>query len=82
MSLPRKDFDGQISTITAMEFRSAPGDAIDRAAHGMTIHITKNGTHVATLGPPEDTIIHADGSFTGKKPLTMGRQLGNGGYGD
>lgn len=26
------------------------------------------------------TIIHSDGSYSGKRPLTMGRDLGNGGY--
>ena len=75
MALPRKSFDGQVATITVMELRKAPGDAIDRATHGMTIHITKNGAHVATLGPPEITVIAPDGSYSGAKPLTKGRPL-------
>ncbi len=77
MSLPRKDFDGQEATITVMELRSAPGDVIDRVTHGMKIHITKNGKHVASIVPPEVTKIESDGSFTGAKPLTMGRNLGD-----
>lgn len=77
MTLPRKDFDGQEATITVMELRAAPGDAIDRATHGMKIHITKNGKHVASIVPPEHTTIAPDGSFTGARPLTMGRNLGD-----
>lgn len=75
MSLPRKDYDGQEATITVMELRQGPGDIIDRVTHGMTIHITKNGQHVADL-VPAPTKIAPDGSFTGEKPLTMGRDLG------
>lgn len=77
MSLPRKNFDGQEATITVTELRAAPGDALDRVAHGMIIHITKNGKHVATIMPPEETVIQSDGSFTGRRPLTMGRDLGD-----
>lgn len=71
MSLPRKDFSGESHTITVTEFRAAPGDALDRVAHGATIHITKNGKPIAKL-IPEDTIIHPDGSYTGERPLMMG----------
>ncbi len=59
-----------------------PGDTVDRAAHGMTIQITKNGKIVALLTPPEgpDGVIHSDGSITGKLPITLHRDLGDGGY--
>lgn len=77
MALPRKDYDGQEATITVMELRERPGDAIDRVTHGMKIHITKNGKHVASLVPPENTVINSDGSFSGARPLTMGKNLGD-----
>ena len=84
MSLPKKNYHGESATITMMEFRSAPGDAVDRASHGMTIHITKNGKIIASLGPPNksDCIIHGDGSIEGTVPVTLHRDLGNGGYGE
>ena len=82
MPLPRKDYQGQLATITMMEFRSMPGDAVDRASHGMTIQITKNGNVVALLMSPckSDGVIHSDGSMSGAIPITLHRDLGNGGY--
>lgn len=75
MPLPQKiRFDGETATITVSEFRSAPGDALDRVARGMEITITKNGKPVAVLSPPE-TVVNPDGSFTGRAPLTFRRQL-------
>lgn len=83
MSLPRKDFKGQSATLTMMEFRSSPGDAVDRAAHGAIIHIEKNGKIVAALvrAFEDDTcIVHPDGSMTGIPPVTLRRNLGEGPY--
>lgn len=75
MPLPQKiRFDGETATLTVSEFRSAPGDALDRVSRGMEITITKNGRPVAVLSPPE-TVIHADGSFTGRAPLTFRRPI-------
>ena len=85
MPLPKKDFRGQTASLTMMELRSAPGEAIDRVAHGMVIHITKGDKYVADLGPPgsfeSDTVVHSDGTITGQIPLTYRAKLGNGGYG-
>lgn len=69
-----------------MEFRSVPGDVVDRVRHGMSVTIEKNGKPVAVLNPPnendETPVIHSDGSISGRIPLTFRRDLGNGGYGD
>lgn len=84
MPLPKKDYRGQTAKLNMMELRAAPGDAIDRVAHGMKIDIEKNGKMVACLmGSGEDmdtTVIHRDGSIAGQIPLTFRRNLGNGGY--
>lgn len=74
MSLPRKDYSGQTATVTISELRSAPGDLLDRVAHGMTVQVTKNGRCVAVISPP-DTVINPDGSWTGARPLTHGLRL-------
>jgi hypothetical protein len=85
MPLPRKDFRGQTATLTMMELRARPGDAIDRVADGMVIHITKGDKYVADLGPPgsfeSDTVVHPDGTITGQIPLTYKLKVGSGGYG-
>jgi antitoxin (DNA-binding transcriptional repressor) of toxin-antitoxin stability system len=85
MPLPLKDFRGQRASLTMMELRSAPGDAIDRVAHGMTISIEKNKKTVAVLVPSDVTsdvtTIGPDGSIHGQIPLTFRRNLGDGGYG-
>jgi prevent-host-death family protein len=75
MPLPKKiRFDGEAATVTVTEFRSAPGDALDRVSRGMEITITKNGKPVAVMSPPE-TVINPDGSFIGRAPLTFRQPL-------
>ena len=44
---------GQEETITAMDFRKAPGDVLMQAQMGKTFKITKNGVIVAILSAPE-----------------------------
>lgn len=85
MPLPKRDYKGQKAKISMMELRAAPGEVIDRVAHGMVIEVEKNGKVVAVLAgsnPKQDTIIHPDGTITGAIPLTFKNDLGNGGYGD
>lgn len=86
MPLPPKDFRGLEASISMMELRSSPGDIFDRVAYGMTIHVEKNGKRIASIVPvaaaDETTIIHPNGSISGRIPVTFRRNLGNGGYGD
>jgi prevent-host-death family protein len=44
---------GQTETITAMDFRRAPGDVLLQAQMGKTFSITKNGVVIAILSAPE-----------------------------
>ena len=44
---------GQTETITAMDFRRAPGDVLLQAQMGKKFNITKNGVIVAVLSAPE-----------------------------
>jgi prevent-host-death family protein len=77
MSLPKRNRKGETHQITMMELRSQPGEVLDAARDGAIIHITKNGTHIATLvgadsGLVDDIIIiRPDGTTVGgQKPLT------------
>lgn len=75
MPLPQKiRFDGEKATLTVTEFRAQPGEVLDRVSRGMEITVTKNGRPVAVISPP-DTVIHPDGSFTGRAPLTFRNPL-------
>ena len=44
---------GKGETMTMMEFRSAPGDAISKAEMGMTITLTRKGHAIAKIVPIE-----------------------------
>lgn len=48
---------GKTESMTMMEFRSGPGDAISKAEMGMIITITRNRNPVATLSPIEPDAI-------------------------
>ncbi len=75
MALPKLDFSGEEATITMMQLRAQPGEVMDRVARGLTVHVEKHGKRIATISPPE-TVIHSDGTFTGRKPLTFRQRLG------
>lgn len=72
--LPIPDYTGQKAALTISEFRSAPGRALDFVSLGGEITITKNGKLIACLTQP-DTTIFPDGTWTGKRPITMGGKL-------
>lgn len=48
---------GQLETITAMDLRRAPGDALTQVTLGKIFLITRNGKVVARLCQPEPTAL-------------------------
>lgn len=86
--LPTKPrYWGTTVQLTMTDLRAAPGDAFDAVALGLTIEVTKNGRVVAVISPPNpdkdvDTVFHADGSWTGERPIWLADEaLGPGGAG-
>jgi antitoxin (DNA-binding transcriptional repressor) of toxin-antitoxin stability system len=72
-----------MKTITMMELRSHPGEYAFRVrADGESFVVTYQGKPCFKMVPVDDTIIvRSDGTIKGPKPLTMGIDLGEGGYG-
>ena len=65
-----------MKTLTMTEFRREPGERI-REVHreGKSFLVTKAGKPVAQL-VPVDTIIEANGTIRGERPVTFGLNLG------
>jgi hypothetical protein len=79
MPIPKRDHKGQTASVTMMEFRKAPGEAIEYVAHGGKLSVTKAGKTVGVLAPPDslgDTVVHSDGTISGEIPLTFRQNLG------
>jgi len=70
--------------ITMMQLREQPGEVLRAVEHdGRTITVTKSGREIAKIVPLDGvTKINSDGSWSGPRPITMGRNLGTGGYGE
>jgi prevent-host-death family protein len=65
-----------MKTITMTEFRREPGERIREVyREGKSFLVTKAGKPVAQL-VPVDTIIEANGTIRGERPLTLGLNLG------
>ena len=71
------NLSGQTETITAMDFRRAPGDVLLQAQMGKTFNITKNGVVVAMLSAPEMNALEL-GSAVRKLGLTRERKAAAG----
>ena len=54
MALAKRDYTGQEAFISMTEFRSMPGEVVDRVIHGMIVHLTKKGRCVASITPWND----------------------------
>jgi len=48
---------GETETITAMDFRKAPGEVLTQVSLGKTFVITKNGRPIAVVSRPELTAL-------------------------
>ena len=70
MGIPKRDASAQEVTITMMELRQQPGNALDFVLAGGTIHITKNGKNVATLAPHSDAFFE---KLRDARPQLLGR---------
>jgi prevent-host-death family protein len=68
-----------METITMMQLRSSPGEYAHRAyKHGESFLVTSQGRPVFKIVPVDDTtVVKADGTFTGQKPLTFRENLGD-----
>lgn len=67
-----------MKTITMMQLRSKPGEYAFRVrADRESFLVTYQGKPCFRMVPLDDsTVIRADGSIKGQKPLTMGLDLG------
>ena len=65
-----------LESITMMQLRRSPGEILDQVLCGKRFNITRNGKICALIRPPEIGVIHPDGSWSGERPLTMGKSLG------
>lgn len=67
-----------MKTITMMQLRKAPGEYAHQVSrHGESFLVTSQGRPVFRIVPvEEDTVVRADGTFTGPKPLTFHQKLG------
>ena len=72
MPLPAKDFRGHEASVTMMELRAHPGEVFDRVAHGMIVHVEKNGKRIASIVP-----VGASDEVT-RIPITYRPNLGGG----
>lgn len=70
--------DNFMKTITMMQLRASPGEYAFRVrADGESFVVTYQGKPCFKMVPVEDmTIVRADGTTKGPKPLTMGLDLG------
>lgn len=54
MPIPKWDASAQEVTITMVELRQQPGEVMDFVIAGGTVHITRQGSNIATIAPHQD----------------------------